>query len=88
VPGDDGGAEQIQDRLQGAASLQWKGKPAVVAARTRRESDGTLLFSFPCAAGSPSLADKEFSFQLRTGPLELNTKFVLKEMIYRGKLAL
>ena len=88
VPADDGGAEQIQNRLQGAASLQWKGKPAVVGASIRRESDGTLLFFFPCAAGSLSLDDKEVSFQLRTGPLELKTKFALKEMIYGGKLAL
>ena len=88
VPVGDGGAEQIQNRLQGAASLQWKGKPAVVAASIKRESDGTLHFVFPCAGGGLSLEDKEVGFQLRTGPLELKTKFVLKEMIYRGKLAL
>ena len=53
-----------------------------------RESDGTVLFFFPCAAGRLSIEDKEVIFQLRTGPLELKTKFPLKEMMYRGKLSL
>jgi hypothetical protein len=46
-----------------------------------------MLFLFTKEAIPLSLDDKEVDFTTHLGPLEVKAKFVLKEMKYRGKLA-
>lgn len=74
--------------LKQVAALQRKGKDPIAPARVSISENGTLFFHFACEANAISLEDKEVVFQLRTGPIELRTRFLLKDMIYRGKLAL
>ena len=34
-----------------------------------------------------SMDDKQVSFSTKLGPMEIKTKFILKDMLYHGKLA-
>ena len=91
--GQSASAEQMSrmgERLRAATSLVAKGKEAVAPAKVdaKQGPDGmTVRFYFPRSADL-SLDDCEVTFQTRMGPMELKTKFVLKEMTIDGKLAL
>ncbi len=78
--------QQMQERMNQNTSLQPKGRVAISPARIEA-GDGTMLFYFTKEAVPLSLDDKEVAFATQFGPLEVKAKFVLKEMRYRGKLA-
>ena len=82
------GANEQEGNLKQAASLQRKGKDPIAPARVSISGNGTMFFYFSCESSAISSEDKEVVFQLRTGPIELKTRFLLKDMIYQGKLAL
>jgi len=52
------------------------------------DQSGVLLFYFPIDAGPISPEDKQVVFQAKSETFGLKVKFVPKEMLYRGKLAL
>ena len=83
------GLQGMQARLRESTSLQRKGKKPIAPVRIRTsEDDGVLLFYFPRDPDPISIEDKEVVFVTALGPLEVKAKFPLKEMTYRGKLAL
>jgi len=90
--GQEGAGDPAQEMRAGMKQntfLQRRGKAAVAAVQVAVSADGiTILFFFPKAAVAISLDDKEVDFRTQAGPLEFKTKFLLKEMLYRGKLQL
>jgi hypothetical protein len=52
------------------------------------DQSGVLLFYFPNSADPISPDDKQVVFQTKSEAFGLKVKFVPKEMLYRGKLAL
>lgn len=54
--------------------------------RTGRPGPGTLFYFSKLDGISPD--DKQVSFYTKIGPLEVRARFTLKDMVYRGKLAL
>jgi len=82
-------AQEMRAGMKQNTTLQRRGKAAVAAVQVAVSADGiTILFFFPKAAVAISLDDKEVDFRTQAGPLEFKTKFLLKEMLYRGKLQL
>lgn len=80
---------QMQDRLKTATLLKRKGKDPIYPARIERlqTADGPMtVFLFP--REPISMEDKEVQFESAMGPMEVRTRFVLKEMAYQGKLEL
>ena len=80
---------QVQERLKTATLLKRKGKDPIYPARIERlqTPDGPMtVFLFP---RDPITAeDKEVQFETAMGPMEVRTRFVLKDMAYQGKLEL
>jgi hypothetical protein len=79
--------KEMQERIKQGTSLRPKGRVAISPARVENAGDGLMLFLFTKEAIPLSLDDKEVDFTTHLGPLEVKAKFVLKEMKYRGKLA-
>jgi hypothetical protein len=75
------------DRARFLSFLQAKGKDPVAATRLEETADGTVLFFFARGSEPLTLDDKEVNFSTRLGPVEIRTRFVLKDMMYKGKLA-
>ncbi len=85
---DEERARQMQERLRSVTVLRVKGKDAMPPARVEMlpGKDGmTFAFLFP--RSEPIVAaDKEVSFETALGPMEIKSKFALKDMMYQGKL--
>ena len=80
--------EQMQQRMKDATLLKRKGKDPLAPARVEllREPEGmTMVFRGPEPIDA---ADRELSFETAFGPMQVKSKFNLKDMIYNGKLAL
>lgn len=78
------------EALSVGATLEARGKEPAGAGIVRaapRTAD-TYLFGFSKDLLPLTAADREVVFILRTGLMEVKAKFELREMIYRGKLAL
>jgi hypothetical protein len=90
APGDEKQVmEQLRQALLKATSLTPKGKDSIAPLRVdlmpgRR--DFTILYLFPRTV--IAAADKEVEFKSALGRTRLETKFKLKDMVYRGELAL
>jgi hypothetical protein len=69
-----------------SARLQAHGKDSVEAGDFLQKR-GVVLFAFSKELLSLSAADKEVIFTLETSQYSIKTRFDLKEMKYRGKLA-
>lgn len=87
--GDDSQSSQQDqfDRLKQFTTLQPKGK-AIAQPGVVEQQGGTYLFGFSKDSLQLSADDKEFDFASRLGSLIVKTKFIAKEMKYRGKLAI
>jgi hypothetical protein len=73
-----------------ATSLKVKGKDPIHPARVemiQSEEGPAFAFLFPRAAGIGA-ADKEAAFETALGPMQVKTKFNLKQMSYHGKTEL
>jgi hypothetical protein len=82
-------ADEALEMMRERTTLQRKGRDPISPMRvTKGESDGALVFYFPTDINPISLDDKEIVFHMLLGPTELKARFALKEMRYRGKLAL
>jgi hypothetical protein len=82
--------KQMSDRLRGMTALKRKGKDDVAPERveTVQGADGMVMaFLFARTAGVAA-EDKEVSFETAFGPMQVKSKFVLKEMQVKGKLEL
>lgn len=74
--------------LKGAAFLE-KGKERAQPGIAEYSKDGaTIFFGFSRELFPLTNADKEVQFEINTGELRIRAKFELKEMVYRGQLAL
>ncbi|MBM3727728.1 MAG: hypothetical protein FJW40_20185 [Acidobacteria bacterium] len=82
--------DAFRERMKKSARLVRKGKDPVEAAQVGFLREGgkmVVLWVFPKTAGIDA-ADKEVSFEQKMGPMEIKAKFVLKDMMYQGKLSL
>lgn len=83
--------ERRQEMLKEYTKVEYKGGTLFLekveqGSRSGRSRPG-ILFYFSRLEGIP-LDAKQISFYTKMGPLEVRTKFALKDMLYRGKLAL
>ena len=81
---------RARERLKEMTSLVIKGRERIAPARvdgTPSPEGTTLRFYFP-RSEEISLDDKEVLFETHMGPMELKTKFALKDMVVNGKLKL
>lgn len=81
---------QAKDRLKGAAVLKIKGKDPIQPSDVdviQTDKGMMMVFFFP-RESKIDLADKEITFEMNNGPMQVQTKFALKEMKYAGDLAL
>lgn len=81
---------RARERMKDQTQLTRKGKDPIHCAKvdgTPSPEGTTLRFYFP-RSEPISLDDKDVTFETRMGPMELKTKFGLKDMVWDGKLAL
>jgi hypothetical protein len=81
---DQGGRKVDLENL--AANLKIRGKDSVDAVGNLRTRD-TIIFAFSKELLPLAVADKEAMFTLDANEFSVKVRFDLKEMIYRGKLA-
>jgi hypothetical protein len=83
--------QDMLDHLKALTSLQPKGKalaqPGVVE-RQQSTVSSSFLFGFSKDILNLGPDDKEVAFSTVFGRLTIKTKFSVKEMLYRGELAL
>jgi hypothetical protein len=84
LPATEGGRKVNQESM--SASLQAHGKDAVDAGGVL-PTRNVVLFAFSKELLPLSVADKEVLFSLETNQYSIKTRFNLKEMTYRGRLA-
>jgi hypothetical protein len=84
LPATEGGRKVNQDSM--AANLQVRGKDSTDAGGVL-PARGTVLFAFSKELLPLSVSDKEVLFTLDTNQFSVKVRFDLKEMTYRGKLA-
>jgi hypothetical protein len=77
------------DELKQSTTLQPKGRELAQAGVVQQAtgSGSTYLFGFSKELLALSKDDKELDFSTRLGDLAVKAKFIVKEMDYRGKLA-
>lgn len=83
--------QRMMSQLREFTELRRKGRdPIGPETIDAREGSGgrLLLFAFPQGAEPISVDEKEVEFRTRMGPLDLKSKFKLKDMLYQGRLAL
>ena len=86
-------SDDVLDRIKNLTYLEPKGKsaaqPSVVQKGPVSSSAMTsLLFGFPRDVVALTADDREVTFTTKLGPLEVKTRFNLKDMLYRKELAL
>jgi hypothetical protein len=79
--------DRIPEMKQGTI-LRPKGKDPCQAAVVEKAGTRFWLFGFPKNALQLSLEDKEVEFRCTMGRFVAQTKFTLKDMVYKGELAL
>jgi hypothetical protein len=91
VPRDEdlGGGELMFDRIREASTLQRRGKDTLgPTAVTSGAASGSFLLTFDPGSQPITAAEKEITFVTKMGPMSTKAKFLLKEMLYQGRLAL
>ena len=87
-----GASDDALDRIKNLTYLEPKGKdkaqPGVVQAGGASGSTRTILFGFSKEILQLTATDQELTFTSQFGNLPVKAKFTLKEMLYRGQLAL
>jgi hypothetical protein len=84
LPAEEGGRKVNRESM--TASLQARGKDSIDAGAIL-QSKGVVLFAFSKELLPLTVADKEVIFMLETNQYSIRTRFDLKDMTYRGKLA-
>ena len=83
--------ENQLDHLKSLTFLKPKDKEGLAPGLVLQQPSaggGTYLFGFSKEMLALTPADKEVTFSTRVGRLDVKAKFNLKEMLYRGDLAL
>ncbi|MBI5084612.1 MAG: hypothetical protein HZB13_08450 [Acidobacteria bacterium] len=82
-------SEEMMNRAKEAASLSWKGHEGVHpdAVQLPQPGQAVTIFRFP-KTHPIELEDKEVEFAMKRGSTEIKKKFRLKDMVYKGQLAL
>jgi hypothetical protein len=77
-------------RLRESSTLSVKGKEPLAPETAEAAGPGGQLVALSFSRESLPIqaSDKEVTFAAKMGPLEVKTKFVLKEMTWKGKLEL
>ena len=94
APRRGGNGDRSSELLNGLAALtdlERKGKDSIACSRvemSKGEDTNTLMFYFEPGSAPIQPGDKEVTFNTKIGPLQVKAKFVPKEMIFDGKLAL
>ena len=81
---------RMRERLMRATTLTVKGRAAIAPSDVKVSSEygqNDARFFFP-RTNPISLDDKEVTFESHLGPVKIEQKFHVKDMLYRGKLAL
>ncbi|BDC51070.1 hypothetical protein F183_A33860 [Bryobacterales bacterium F-183] len=81
---------RARERMKDQTQLTRKGKDPINCAKvegTPSVEGTTLRFYFP-RSEPISVEDKDVQFETKMGPMELKTKFALKDMVWNGKLAI
>jgi hypothetical protein len=81
---------QMRDRMLKAAQLVRKGKDPIFPTDMKIENVNgvsVMRFRFP-KSDAISMDDKEVKFVCKMGPIQVERKFTLKEMMFNGKLEL
>jgi hypothetical protein len=81
---------QMRERMLKAAQLVRKGKDPIYPTDMKMENVNgvsVVRFVFP-RTDAIAIEDKEVKFVCRMGPMQLERKFTLKEMMFNGKLEL
>jgi len=84
LPSEEGGRKVNRESM--TANLQVRGKDSTDAGAIL-QSRGVVQFAFSKELLPLTIADKEVIFMLDTNQYSIRTRFDLKEMVYRGKLA-
>jgi hypothetical protein len=82
-----GSDENRIPELKQGTIIRPKGKDPSQAAVVEKAGTRFWLFGFPKNALQLSLDDKEIEFQSKIGRFVVQTKFTLKDMVYKGQLA-
>ena len=77
-------AVQRLDMLRASTRLERKGDSPIYLDHMQSINGGELFYFSHLEKIMP--ANKELTFSTKMGPLEFKAKFVLKDMVYRGKL--
>jgi hypothetical protein len=83
--------QHIEDQLKQGTELVRKGKDPIHPDRLQvldKQGRRTVVFLFSRAPEPLTLEDKEIIFASAVGSLHFKVRFLLKEMMYRGKLDL
>ncbi len=81
--------KQMEARMLESTSILRKGKDPIHPVRMiNDETTGAIYFLFRREPETIQAADKEVTFVTQMGPMELRVKFTLKDMTYRGQLAM
>ncbi len=78
----------MEERLKQSAELRRKNADPIAASQVITGQGQVRYFVFPRGSQPIQASDKEVVFHVALGPMELKTKFALKDMMYRGELAL
>jgi hypothetical protein len=93
-PAAEGGAnrgQQFIERLKAATQLERKGADPIAPAQvqTGRVAAGPITyFFFPRGSQPIQESDKEVTFHIKLERMEVRARFALKDMVYKGELAL
>ena len=80
----------MEERLKQGTRLQVKGRDPIAPVQVQRPNpqSGMLLVFFPRSQKPLQVSEKEIVFSVRMDPVEAKVKFSLKDMVYKGELAL
>jgi hypothetical protein len=80
----------MEERLKQGTRLQVKGRDPIAPAQIQRPNPqaGLLLLFFPRCKKPLEVSEKEVVFAVKMEPVEAKVKFSLKDMVYKGELAL
>jgi hypothetical protein len=86
-PQDPRNPEEMLEGVMHYARLFPHGKAPIRPDDAKLDPAGTILLFFP-RTSSITLDDKDVTFEVRFGSLSVTKKFRLKDMVYKGELAL
>jgi hypothetical protein len=82
-------SEEMMNRVKESTTLSWKGHEGLHPEAVQLPQPGQTITVLRFPKTHPvELEDKEVEFAMKRGDLEIKRKFRLKDMVYKGQLAL